>query len=306
MNRLSRREFVRLSATGAVAAPFALDPAPMGAAGLTAQEIVDRIKNAVGVEWKAATVDTFKAGDPSTVVTAVVTTSLATLDVMRRAVKVGANMVITSGPTFYSRADSATPAAGRGPGATPPSPSDPVFTAKNEFIKANDLVVWRFSEHWRLRTPDPFAQGLTDALGWAKYRTSDDPVRVTLPAVTLDALVADVTTKLNARGGMRIIGDPQAPIQKVGVLPGSSPIQAALTLLPQVDAIIAGEVREWECAEYARDTVTAGLNKGLILIGRTLSEDTGMNVCAQWLQTIVSEAPVRWMPIGDPYWRPAT
>lgn len=295
MNRLSRREFVRLGATGAVAAPFVLDPAPMGAAGLTAQQIVDRIKNLVGVQWKADTVDTFKAGDPSTVVTGVITTSLATLDVMRRAVKVGANMVITSGPTFYSRADSATPS----------SSSDPVFAAKNELIKTNNLVVWRFSDHWRLRTPDPFAQGLTDALGWAKYRASDDPARVTLPAVTLDALVADAKTRLNARGGMRIIGDPQARVQKVGVLPGSVPIQAALTLLPQVDVIIAGEVREWEATEYARDTVTAGLDKGLILIGRTLSEDTGMKVCAEWLQTIVPDTPCRWMPIGDPYWRPA-
>lgn len=300
MNRLSRREFVRLGAAGAVPA---FTPPPRKAlrrgmakagAALTAQQIVDRIKTTVGVEWKDTTVDTFKAGDPSTVVTGIVTTSLATIDVLRRAVKAGANMVITGGPTFYSRADS----------AAPPS-SDPVYTAKNALIKTNNLVVWRFSDHWRLRTPDPFAQGLTDALGWGKYRASNDQQRVTVPAVTLDALVADVKSKLNARGGMRIIGNPQARVQKIGVLPGSVPIQAALTLLPQVDLIIAGEVREWESAEYARDTVTAGLDKGLILIGRTLSEDTGMKVCAQWLETIVSDVPCRWMPVGDPYWRPA-
>jgi putative NIF3 family GTP cyclohydrolase 1 type 2 len=303
MNRLSRREFVRLGATGAVAAPFVLDPA-MGAA-LTAQEIVDRIKRAVGVEWKADTVDTFKAGNPSTVVTGVVTTSLATIDVMRRAVQAGANMVITSGPTFYSRADSATPSAGRGRGATPPS-SDAVFTAKNEFIKTNNLVVWRFSDHWRLHRPDPFAQGLTDALGWGKYRANNDPGRVTVPTVTLAALVADVKTKLKARGGMRIVGDPGMRVQKIGVLPGSSPIQATLALLPRVDVIVAGEIREWESSEHVRDAMTAGLNNGLILLGRTLSEDAGMGVCAKWLETIVPEAPCRWMPVGDPYWRPST
>jgi hypothetical protein len=80
--------------------------------------------------------DTVKTGDPTTVVTGVVTTALATIDVMRRAVKSGANMVITSGPTFYSTADSPTPPAGRGRGApaAPPAP-DPVFAAKNDFIK---------------------------------------------------------------------------------------------------------------------------------------------------------------------------
>ena len=294
MNRLSRREFVRLGAAGAIAAPFVLDRAPTGAAALTAQEIVDRIRKSVGVEWKTATVDTFKAGDPSTLVTGIVTTSLATIDVMRRAVKAGANMVITGGPTFYSRADS----------ASPPS-SDPVFAAKNELIKANNLVVWRFSDHWRLRTPDPFAQGVIDALGWAKYRTSDDPARVTIPPLTLEALAADVKTKLGARGGMRIVGSPRAGVQKIGVLPGSVPIQATLKLLPQVDAIVAGEIREWESSEYARDTVTAGIDKALILVGRALSEDPAMKVCADWLKTIAPEAPCRWMPIGDPYWRPA-
>jgi hypothetical protein len=73
-----------------------------------------------------------------------------------------------------------------------------------------------------------------------------------------------------------------------------------------VDAIIAGEIREWESSEYARDVVNAGLGKGLILVGRSLSEDAGMKVCADWLRPIVPEAPVRWLPAGDPYWRPTT
>jgi putative NIF3 family GTP cyclohydrolase 1 type 2 len=295
MNRLSRREFVRLSTAGAIVSPFVRDPARMAAAAPpTAQEIVDRIKKSVGVEWKTATVDTFKAGDPSTIVTGIVTTSLATIEVMRRAVNAGANMVITSGPTFYSRADTAAPT------------SDPVFNAKNDLIKANNLVVWRFSDHWRLRTPDPLAQGLTDVLGWAGYRTGSNPQRVSVPAVTLDALVADVKKKLNARGGILVVGNARTRVQQIGLLPGNVPIQATLKLLPQVDVVIAGEIREWESSEYARDMVTAGFNKGLILIGRALSEDPGMKACAAWLGTIVPEAPCRWMAAGDPYWRPAT
>jgi putative NIF3 family GTP cyclohydrolase 1 type 2 len=305
MNRLSRRDFVRLGAAGAVASPFVLDPAMIGAAAPTAQDVVDRIRKTLGVPWKADTVDTFKAGDPSTVVTGVVTTSLATIDVMRRAVKAGANMVITSGPTFYSRTDSPTPSAGRGRGAAASPSVDPVFAAKNEFIRNNRIVVWRFSDHWRLRTPDPFAQGIVDALGWAKQPAGSTAGHVRVPALTLEALVADVKAKLGARGGMRIIGHQRARLQTIAVLPGTVPIQAALTHLPQADAILAGEIREWESSEYARDTITAGRDKALILIGRTLSEDPGMKVCAQWLETIVPEAPVRWLPAGDPYWRPA-
>jgi hypothetical protein len=93
-------------------------------------------------------------------------------------------------------------------------------------------------------------------------------------------------------------------VQTLGVLPGSTPIQAALKTLPGVDAIIAGEVREWESVEYARDTLAAGGKKGLILLGRVLSEEPGMNVCAQWVRTLVPELTTTWIRAGDPYWRP--
>mgnify|MGYP001053686230 CR=1 FL=1 len=103
---------------------------------------------------------------------------------------------------------------------------------------------------------------------------------------------------------MRIIGAPQTRAQRIAVLPGTIPIQTTLAVLPNVDAMIAGEIREWESSEYARDLVHRGRRTGLILIGRSLSEDAGMNACAQWLKTMVSEVPVRWMSAGDPYWRP--
>jgi putative NIF3 family GTP cyclohydrolase 1 type 2 len=305
MTRVSRRDFVKLGAAGAAAVPLVRYPITVHGAVATAQEVVDRIRQSLGVEWQADTGDTFKAGDPSTVVTGIVTTSLPTLDVMRRAVKAGANMIITSGPTFYSRADRPTPPAGRGRGAAAPPSPDPVFTAKNEFIKANNLVVWRFSDDWRRRTPDPFTAGLIEALGWTKYRAGDDPLSATIPAVTLDRLVDDVNRKLNARGGMRIIGNRQLRIRRIGILAGSVPIQTTLKVLPAVDVLITGEIREWESSEYARDSVTEGLPRALILLGRTLSEDPGMKVCAQWLETILRDLRCRWMPVGDPYWRPA-
>ncbi|MGH9373261.1 MAG: Nif3-like dinuclear metal center hexameric protein [Vicinamibacterales bacterium] len=332
MNQISRREFVTLAAIGTTAAPSVLSRSSASAA-LTAGEIVDRIRNNVGVEWRPETVDTFKAGDPGTVATGIVTTAMATMDVLRQAVKAGANLVITCEPTFYARADTATPPARRGGGpgnggrgasgagaragggettgaqapsqrSAPSSPRDRVFAAKHDFIVRNNLVIWRFSDHWRLRRPDPLAQGLTDAFGWSRFRIADDPARVSIPAIRLDALVSQIKTKLNARGGIRVVGDPQTRVRRVGVLPGSSPIQASLKALPDVDVIVAGEVREWESVEYARDTVTAGGKKGLILLGRILSEDPGMNVCAQWLRTLVREITTTWIPVGDPYWRP--
>jgi putative NIF3 family GTP cyclohydrolase 1 type 2 len=301
-SQLSRRDFTALAAA-AVAAPFTVTST--SAATITAQDLVDRIKKQIGVEWKAESLDGIKAGDPATVIKGVATTSMATLDVLQQAVKAGANVVISAQPTFYSRSDARTPPAGRGAPPGPP-PADPVFTAKNELIAKHNLVVIRLSEHWKLRQPDPLVEGIAAALGWTRYQSSGDPRQFDVPATTLDALAASVKKTLRSRGGMRIVGDPQTSVRRVGVLPGTTPIQASLKLLPLVDVIVAGEVREWESVEYARDVAFFGKPKrGLLLLGRVVSEEPGMSVCANWLKTVVAEVPVRHIAAGDPYWRPA-
>ncbi|WP_263419020.1 Nif3-like dinuclear metal center hexameric protein [Terriglobus albidus] len=309
MHLISRRKFVALTATSVASAPLA-SMARTIKGSVTAQEIFDRIRKNVGVEWKPDTVDTFKAGDAATAVTGIVTTALASLNVLNAAVKAGANMIVTCEPTFFSKADSPTPPVRRIPGmpqneaSSAPPPADPVFTAKAEFLKKHNLVVLRLSDHWRLRKPDPFAQGLATDLGWSKFITSGDPAHLTIPETSLDALASHVKRSLKSRGGMRIVGNQSLRIRKVAFLPGSTPIQAAIQTLPEVDTIIAGEVREWETVEYVRDTVALGGKKSLILVGRVVSEDPGMQACAQWLKTIVPEVSSTWISAGDPYWRP--
>lgn len=361
MSGISRREFVALTATGAVATPFLLDDALRAGAPLTAQAIVDRVKQTIGVDWSADEVDTFKAGDPSTIVTGVVTTSMATLDVLQKAVQAGANFVITAAPTFYSRADLSAPAGrgfgaggvgrgqpprGGGPGGPPPPspstvsgpgtgasapmppapalpqsvvpppqrgtgaepasppPPDPVYAGKNAFIDTHKLVVFRLTQHWNQRKPDPRAVGLAAAMGWGKFKASDDALRYDVPAVTLEALASQLKKTLGTRGGIRVVGDRTIPVRKIGLLPGFTLIKDAIAMLPNVDVIVTGEVQEWESATYAQDVAFAGVKKGFISIGRVVNEAPGMQVCAEWLKTIVPEVPVRFMSAGDPYWRP--
>jgi putative NIF3 family GTP cyclohydrolase 1 type 2 len=313
MTQLSRREFASLAAAAA-GAPFAFGQAPTAAA-LTARELLERITAQIGVPWKPDTVDGLKIGDPSTVISGVATSAMASLGVLRRAVEAGANVVITSQPTFYAKADTRTPPAPRGPGGgppatapappSPPGPPDAVYEAKNAFIDRHKLVIIRLNEHWKLREPDPQAIGLAQAMGWTKHQVAADARRYDLPAVTVEALVAALHKTLGVSGGLRIVGDARTSLRRIGVLPGSTPIQASLKLLPEVDAIVAGEVREWESVEYARDQVAAGHRKALILIGRISSEDPGMRVCADWLKSLVPGLPVRHIAVGDPYWRPA-
>jgi hypothetical protein len=104
---------------------------------------------------------------------------------------------------------------------------------------------------------------------------------------------------------LRVVGDPAAKIRRVAVLPGLQPLSVLTARLPAADLIVIGESRDWEGAEYAGDTVAAGEKKGLIAIGRVVSEDPGMRACSDWMKTFIKEVPVQWISTGEPFWRPA-
>jgi hypothetical protein len=78
----------------------------------------------------------------------------------------------------------------------------------------------------------------------------------------------------------------------------------AVTNLQKADAILAGEPREWEAVPYTLDTWSANRGKGLIAIGRMVSESPGMSACARWIGSLVPEVRVEPMPVTDPYWSP--
>ena len=59
-----------------------------------------------------------------------------------------------------------------------------------------------------------------------------------------------------------------------------------------------------ESVEYVRDTVALGGKKSMTLVGRMVSEEPGMQVCAEWLKGIVPEVRATSISAGDPYWRP--
>jgi putative NIF3 family GTP cyclohydrolase 1 type 2 len=198
------------------------------------------------------------------------------------------------------------PPAPAPPAAASSAPAiDPVYAGKNDFIAKHKLVVFRLASHWNRRKPDPRALGLAAAMGWTKYKASDDALQYDVPAITLEALASQLKKTLGTRGGLRAIGDRSTMVRRIGLLPGYTMIQASIAMLPKVDVIVAGEVQEWESATYAQDVVFAGIKKGFISIGRVVNEAPGMQVCADWLKPIVPEVPIRFIAAGDPYWRPA-
>jgi putative NIF3 family GTP cyclohydrolase 1 type 2 len=282
----SRRSFALLAASG-------LAGVRAQSATLTARDAVERIRKNVGVPWREQTVDTFKAGNPETPVKGIATTFMATLDVLQRCAAAGKNLVITHEPTFWNHEDHTQDFAG-----------DSVYAYKQSFVEKNNLVVWRFHDHWHARKPDAMFTGLVERLGWNKYQAGDNQRFYNVPTTTLAAIATDAQRRLKVRA-MRVIGDPQTRIAKIAVNPGFANLMGAIRLLEQADLLVVGEPREWEGVEYAQDAIAAGQKKGMLLLGHAISEDPGMDLCATWLKTFIPEVPIEWIPAGEPFWRPS-
>ncbi len=263
---------------------------------LTARQVIERIQMNVGVPWRAQTVDTFKAGDPDAPLTGIATTMMSTLDVLQRAAAAGKNLIISHEPTFYGHMDRTDELEKEG---------DPVLAVKQALIREHGLVVWRFHDHWHARRPDGIQVGMVRALGWQPYQNAQNDRLFTLPETTLESLASRLKHRLDIRAP-RVVGDPHLRVTRVALSPGAGGFASSRHLLQRddVDALVVGETVEWETIEYVADAISANKRKAIIVLGHIPSEQAGMEECARWLKTFVTEVPIEFIPTREPFWAP--
>jgi putative NIF3 family GTP cyclohydrolase 1 type 2 len=261
---------------------------------LTARQVIERIQKNVGVPWRSETVDTFKAGDPDTPVTGIATTMMATYDVLERAAAAHDNLIITHEPTFYGHTDEIEALSKEG---------DAVLAAKQAFIAKNHLVVWRFHDHWHARKPDGIQAGMVRALGWEKFQNPGHSELFVIPETTLADLTSDIKRRLGIRT-LRVVGDPAMRVTKLALRPGYPGFPAERHTLQRddVEVLVMGEGLEWETIEYGADAAAEGRRKALIVLGHIPSEQAGMEDCARWLKSFVTEVKVEFIATAEPFW----
>ena len=91
-------------------------------------------------------------------------------------------------------------------------------------------------------------------------------------------------------------------VRTVYLAPGTTSLAMAVANLQKADVILAGEPREWEAIPYTLDTWSAERGKGLISLGRLVSEGPSAQACAAWIRSLVPEVRVESISTSDPYW----
>jgi putative NIF3 family GTP cyclohydrolase 1 type 2 len=242
-------------------------------------------------------------GSSDTQVTGIMVATMPSLAVLRQAVASGCNLILSAEAPLYSRplpAD-ANPMARAGAERLF---AQPVFREKSAFIADHKLVIYRLPT--RSEAPGPSADNplftghLARAMGLST--TADGWIFDTAP-ITLGTLVQRAQSAVGAHGGLRMIGDPAMPVRKVCVVPGTTEMAATLPRLRQADVLVAGDLREWELVPYIADSHAAGHPKGLVALGRILSQQPGTRALAAALKAAHPGLPVSFAPHADPFWR---
>jgi putative NIF3 family GTP cyclohydrolase 1 type 2 len=293
---ITRRKFITASALSAGGlALMSMEPAFAQGLSLeqkkyTVQQVIDLIMKEGHLSPIPNTVDTLKSGSADIVVTGIVTTMFATVDVIKQAIKLNANFIIAHEPTFYNHTDN------------PDWVKDnSVVKQKQALLKEHNITVWRFHDYIHSLIPDAIEYGTLKKLNWLPYVKPDSPT-LTIPVVTLERMVQHLKTSLGI-AHLRIIGDLKQSCSRVTFLPGApgGKMQVEFAESDKPDVLIVGELSEWETAEYIRDARLMGSKIALIILGHTMSEQAGMEYFAEWLRPKLRDVRINFVRTTDAF-----
>lgn len=262
------------------------------------QEVIQAIlEDSCGERRVENTCDQLAAGDPQQHVTGIVTSFMATVDVVKEAISIGANLIITHEPTYFTGKDELEWLQ-----------QDPVYLVKKKLIDDHGIVIWRYHDHMHMAKPDRIYEGLIRQLGWKDYQVEEDnPWLYVLEQTTLGEL-AEVLKQRLSMEVLQIIGRADMPCSRIGILVGGGSLGLGKEQMPMelmrdqaLDVMICGEILEWTLCAYVNDAAMLGMNKAMLIVGHERTEEWGMKHMAEWLQPLVGDIPVSFVDAKEPF-----
>mgnify|MGYP002627217644 CR=1 FL=1 len=235
--------------------------------------------------------------------TGIVTCIWPTADVIREAMRIGANLIISHEALFWNHGDRMGFLA-----------FNKTFQAKKVLLDKWGGAVWRNHDYIHSQVPiddgrmvDGIFYGLARKLGWLDYRVGDTsmPMDFEIPATPARELADLIVCKLGLNG-TRIIGDPDALVRRIHIpMHIIGPDDDAELMKAEeggFDCLVTMELTDFTLQEYIRDSAMLGRGKCIITLGHFNTEEPGMEYMAEWLPGVLGEdIPVTFVPMRDPF-----
>jgi putative NIF3 family GTP cyclohydrolase 1 type 2 len=237
-----------------------------------------------------ALVDGFRAGDGDVEVRGIVVAARASTPVLRRAVELGANIVISRTAFLGDSQD------------RPVARPEQALAEKIEFIRNNNLAVLRLQDPRTSVHGEAVTAALAEAVGLRRrdQRTNlADGLVYRTPATAIIDVVRRVKAALPTQT-VRLVGDAETRVRGVAIATETNRPNGLAPLLARADVnlLICGEVHETETTPYVMDAIALGMNKALLVVGSIAIEEPPARKLADWLRTITT-AQVTYAPSDE-------
>ena len=208
------------------------------------------------------TVDCFKFGDETREVKTVVTCLTASVDVLKKAKELGADLIVTHEPTFYSHIDQ--------------KDNSLITKLKSDLVEEVGIPLCRYHDHMHFDHYDMISEAFLAEMGWEG--TFDGAFSFELKeAMTPLEMAKDIEEKLDLKH-VRIVGKRDGKVTKVGLFLGhrGDDCWGYTRECEKYEVAIGGEWCEWANGEVIRDAAQFGYQISAIMLGHAGSERASM------------------------------
>ncbi|MBR3356426.1 MAG: Nif3-like dinuclear metal center hexameric protein [Solobacterium sp.] len=238
--------------------------------------------------------------------TGIVTTCFASVDVIRKAHELNANLIIPHEALFWNHGDHTDWLT---------EDRNSVFLRKKALLDEYGITVWRDHDYIHSGLPDGnggwydgIFRGFLHETGLEKYyvpmvgnpvRFSGMPVEMLIPEGITVRKLAEKIIEGAGLNGIRLIGDPETVVHRIAIpmhcIGFADNAEIRNVNAHNTDCLITMELIDYTINEYMRDGMMLGDSKAILAVGHFNVEEPGMKYMLRWLpEALGTEAVPSW------------
>lgn len=276
------------------------------------REVIENIKKYCKGEWlgnvitEEKTRDKILYGDPNVECTGIVTTIYASVDVIRKAHELGANLIIAHEALLWNHGDHRDWLE---------ESQNKTYLEKKKLMDDYGIVVWRCHDYIHSGIPfnggyiDGIFYGIAKETGWENAKISRDISGALYLECeeTSPKKIGDIIKKKWNLNGLKCIGNMDAKVTKVMVCGHVNEGGDSNSLIKRVDAedinlLLPLELIDFTLTEYVKDSGQLGMNRAILAAGHFNLEEPGMKYMITWLDDALGKhIDSHFVQAGDMY-----
>ena len=240
-------------------------------------------------------------GDPHQECTGIVTCIYPSIDVLRKAAQLKANLVISHESLFWNHGDQQAWLQ-----------DNAVYEQKKALMVEHAICVWRDHDYmhagldWQGRKVDGIFYGFLRQMGWEHLVQGEIgfPLRLTIPLMSARNLAQQLTERLHLKG-IKCLGNTEGMAHELYIpshINGRDNDKITKIENENIDTVLAMECIDYTVGIYVNDAAELGENKRIYAIGHFNMEEPGMRwFSEEYLPTLFPSLPIYFVQVADLY-----